>query len=123
MKRLIAAAAVLAITAPVAFAASTHYLKVSPTTVKRGHSVTFSGSAGSLCSAFSRVSVYSKALATPGFSRTFHGVPAIIILVRNHTGAFGPIADPIDRSVKKGTYHVGANCNGKDVGSATLNVK
>ena len=45
VKKMCAAVAVLALAAPAALAAS-HFVKVSPGTVKRGHKVTVSGSVG-----------------------------------------------------------------------------
>jgi hypothetical protein len=98
---------------------STHYVKVSPSTVKAGSATTISGSVGNGCRKPGQVTVYSRALKG-GTSHEFAGVPAIFITT-NRKGKFSKRVT-IRRRIRPGRYHVGARCGGGNFGSATLKV-
>jgi hypothetical protein len=118
MKRLIAVLAVFAVAAPAALAAS-HFLKVSPSTVKAGKSVTLSGSVGSGCAKGSQVTITSKAFKGATMHE-FAGVPAVYATVKKG-GKFSTKVT-IKKAIKAGKYHVGGRCGGGNFGSATLKV-
>ena len=97
----------------------THFLKVSPSSVKAGRTTTLSGAVGNGCKVPGRVTVYSRAFQ--GATRQqFAGVPAILITT-NRQGKFSKRVT-IHRTIKAGRYHVGARCGGGNLGSATLRV-
>jgi hypothetical protein len=118
MKRLIAAATVLAVTSPAALAAAP-FIKTTPTTVKRGNTVTVSGSAGTGCANGSRVTIMSKAFKG-ATSHQFAGVPAVYAKAGN--GGKFLIKVTIKKTVKKTTYGVSARCGGGLIGSSMLMV-
>jgi hypothetical protein len=122
MKKLFAALAALAVLAPAATAAASHYLKVSPTTVTRGNTVKVSGAVGSGCATGHNgdvATVYSRAFAG-ATKKEFAGVPAFFVsLPKNGKFSF---TVRIKSSVKKGSYHIGGRCGGGNFGSATLKV-
>ena len=119
MKRLIAAAAMLAVSSPVALAA-TASIKTTPTTVKAGNAVTVSGSVAGGCSAGSQVTIYSKAFKG-ATTKDFAGVPAVF--TKAGKGGKFSIKVTIKKTVKKGTYSVGGRCGGGNFGSSMLTVK
>jgi predicted transcriptional regulator len=97
----------------------THFLKVSPSSVKAGRTTTVSGAVGNGCKVPGRVTVYSRAFK--GATRQqFAGVPAILITT-NRQGKFSKRVT-IRRTIKAARYHVGARCGGGNLGSATLRV-
>jgi predicted transcriptional regulator len=97
----------------------THFLKVSPSSVKAGRTTTVSGAVGNGCKVPARVTVYSRAFK--GATRQqFAGVPAILITT-NRQGKFSKRVT-IRRTIKASRYHVGARCGGGNLGSATLRV-
>jgi hypothetical protein len=118
MKRLIAAAAVLAVTSPAAVAAS-HFLKVSPSAVKAGKSVTLSGSVDHGCQTPGQVTIYSKAFKG-ATTHDFAGVPAVYATA-DKNGKFSKKIT-VKKTTKAGSYHVGGRCGGGNFGSATLKV-
>jgi hypothetical protein len=123
VKKLFAAfVVVFAIAAPAALAAS-HFIKVSPSTVKRGHKVTVSGAVGGGCAVGKKgddATVYSKAFK--GSTKDdFAGVPAVNAPL-SKKGTFSFKITINAKKVKKGTYSIGGRCGGGNFGSATLKV-
>jgi hypothetical protein len=125
MKKIVTtAAAIAALSASVALATSSHYLKVSPTSVQSqlGSTVTVSGAVGNGCQTGHKhdtATVYSKAFAGAAHGQ-FAGVPAFFPhLPKNGKFSF---SFKLSNSVKKGTYHIGGRCGGGNFGSATLKV-
>jgi hypothetical protein len=97
----------------------THFVKVSPNTVKAGNATTVSGAVGNGCKKPGRVTVYSRAFK--GATRhELAGVPAIF-RTTNRKGRFSQRVT-IKKTIKPGRYHVGARCGGGNFGSATLSV-
>jgi hypothetical protein len=123
VKKLIAVfVAVFALAAPAAFAAS-HFLKISPSTVKPGNKVTVSGAVGSGCAVGKKgdvAIVYSKAF-NGSTKSSFAGVPAVNAAL-DKKGKFSFKITINKKKVKKGTYHIGGRCGGGNFGSATLKV-
>jgi hypothetical protein len=97
----------------------THFLKVSPGTVKPGNATTVSGTVGNSCKKPGQVTIYSRAFK--GATRhEFAGVPAISSTT-SRKGKFSKRVT-IKKIIKPGRYHVGARCGGGNIGSATLRV-
>ena len=124
MKKLIAALAGLAVFAPGALAASSHFLRVSPGKTSPGKTVTISGSVDHGCQIGRKgdvATIYSKAFA--GATKTnFAGVPSVSAsLSESKTGAFS-IKVTLSKKLKTGTYSVGGRCGGGNFGSAKLTV-
>jgi hypothetical protein len=94
-------------------------LKVSPRTVKVSRTVTLHGSVGQGCHVPGQVTIYSRAFKG-ATSHSFAGVPAVFARA-NRNGAFSKNVT-IKRSIKHGSYHVGARCGGGNLGSAKLKV-
>jgi hypothetical protein len=120
VKKLIAAAVVVfAFAASAAFAAS-HFIKVSPGTVKRGNKVTVSGAVGGGCEVGHKgddATIYSNAFK--GSTRKdFAGIPAVEAPLNKQ----GKFSFKITIKVKKGTYRIGGRCGGGNFGSASLKV-
>jgi hypothetical protein len=124
LKKLIAVLAGLAAFAPGALAASSHFLKVSPSKTNPGKTVTVSGSVDHGCQIGHKgdaATIYSKAFA--GATKTkFAGVPSVSAsLARSKNGAFSTKVT-LSKKLKTGTYSVGGRCGGGNFGSATLKV-
>ncbi len=97
----------------------THYLKVTPSTVKAGKTVTLAGSVGKGCRTPGQVTLYSSAFKGATAHR-FAGVPAVYAKA-NKRGAFSTNV-AIKRTIKRGSYRIGGRCGGGNFGSATLKV-
>ena len=97
----------------------THFVKVSPSTVRAGHATTVSGAVANGCKR-RRVTLYSKAFKGAARHR-FAGVPAIFTTA-NRKGKFSARVT-IKRRIKAGRYRVAGRCSGGNFGSATLRVK
>jgi hypothetical protein len=97
----------------------THFVKLSPSTVRAGTAITVSGAVGKGCRKPGQVTLYSRAFK--GATRhEFAGVPAVFTTT-NRKGKFSKKVT-IKSSVKAGRYHVGGRCGGGNFGSATLKV-
>jgi hypothetical protein len=124
LKKLIAALVAFAVFAPAALAASSHFLKVSPSKTNPGKTITVSGSVGRGCQIGRKndaATIYSKAFA--GVTKTnFAGTPSeSASLAKSKTGAFS-IKVKLSKKLKPGTYSVAGRCGGAKFGSATLKV-
>lgn len=123
MKKLIAALVALAVFAPAALASS-HFLKVSPSKLARGKTVTVSGSVGNGCQTghTGDVAVIFSNAFKGATKQNFAGVPSVTAsLATSKNGAFS-IKVKLSNKVKTGTYSVGGRCGGGNFGSATLKV-
>jgi hypothetical protein len=124
VKKLIAALAVLAVTAPSALAAS-HFLKVSPGITAPGERVKISGSVGGGCEIGHKgdsAVVYSKAFKG-ATKHTFAGVPSVSVgLSKAKTGAFS-FKITLSQNLKAGKYTISGRCGGGKFGQATLRVE
>lgn len=99
----------------------THFVKVSPGSVKAGKTITVSGAVGNGCSKKPvQVTIYSRAFRG-ATRREFAGVPAIFPTT-NRKGKFSKRVT-IKKTIKPGRYHVGGRCGGANFGSATLRVR
>src|SRR5919201_1092766 len=99
MKKLTAALAALAVSAPAALAASsTHVLKVSPNPAKAGTTVRLFGSVGTGC---------AKAFKG-ATTKEFAGIPAVFTKVGKH-GKFSRKLK-LSAKLKPRKYHVGGRC-------------
>lgn len=111
MRASIAPALLLAALAAAAVAAAARpSLSVSPATVKAGHSVAISGSAGG-CTVGNTVTLISRAFAP---THKFAGVPAVSTKVKA-TGRF-LTTTKIPSTRKPGRYGVTARCGGGNLG-------
>lgn len=125
MKKLIVAIAGLAVLAPAALAASpSHFLKVSPSKVAQGNTVTASGSVGRGCEIGHKgdvATIYSKAFKG-ATKHSFAGVPSVSAsLAKSKDGTF-KVKVTLSSSVKTGKYTVSGRCGGGLFGSTTLKV-
>jgi hypothetical protein len=124
LKKLIAALVGLAIVAPGALAVSSHFLKVSPSKVPAGKTVTVSGSVGKGCQTGHKgdaATVYSKAFKG-ATKQNFAGVPAVTVsLSKSKSGAFSAKVT-LSKKLKTGTYSVAGRCHGGTFGSTVLKV-
>ncbi len=118
MRKLIAALCALAVFAPAALAAS-HFVKVSPSTVKAGKTVRVFGSVGTGCGKTDTVIVFSRAFKG-ATTHEFGGVPALFLKQDKHHDFSAKVT--IRKAIKPGRYHVGGRCGGGNFGSATLKV-
>jgi hypothetical protein len=118
MRKLIAALCALAVFAPAALAAS-HFVKVSPSTVKAGKTIRVFGSVGTGCAKIDVVIVYSRAFKG-ATTHEFAGVPALYLKQNKHHGFSAKVT--IRKTIKPGRYHVGGRCGGGNFGSTTLRV-
>jgi hypothetical protein len=116
MKKFSAAFAALALAAPGAMAANQSSLKVSPKTVKRGKTVTVSGTVSG-CSG--SATIYSRAFKG-ATKQKFAGVPSVSAKVKN--GKFS-VKVKLSKKLKTHKYKVSGRCGGGNIGSATLTVK
>jgi hypothetical protein len=124
LKKLIAVLASLAVCAPAALAASSHFLKVTPGKTHPGKTVTVSGTVDHGCPIGHKgdaVTIYSKAFA--GATKTkFAGVPSVSVsLAKSKSGVFS-IKVTLSKKLKPATYSVSGRCGGGKFGSATLKV-
>lgn len=124
MKKLIAALVGLAVFAPAAMASS-HFLKVSPSKVAVGKTVTVSGSVGNGCQVGHTgdvATIFSKAFKG-ATKQNFAGVPSVSVSLAHSTdGAFSTKVR-LSKSLKPGKYSVGGRCGGGNFGTTTLKVK
>lgn len=121
MKKVVAAVVGLAVFAPSALAAS-HFLKVSPSKVNPGKTVTISGSVGSGCQTGHHgdaATIYSGAFKG-ATKHSFAGVPSVSASLA-HGSSFS-VKLALSKSLKTGTYSVAGRCGGGKFGSATLKV-
>jgi hypothetical protein len=110
-------AAVVFATAAVA-APSAVFLKVTPSTVYRGHVVTVRGNAGS-CPVGDTMTIISRAFP---HTHDFAGVPALFAKVK--TGGAFSASTRIPAKRKPGKYGITARCGGGNLGvSARLTVR
>jgi hypothetical protein len=116
MKKFVVALAVLAFAAPAAVAASTHFVKVSPSSVKKGNTVRVFGTVDG-CSIRDQVILTSKAFKG-STTKKFAGVPAIFTTQNSHH----KFSVHVKIKVKKGTYHIGGRCGGGNFGGTSLKV-
>jgi uncharacterized GH25 family protein len=116
MKKLVAALAVLAFAASAALAASAHFVKVSPSSVKRGKTVRVYGTV-TACPKAEKVILTSKAFKG-STTHSFAGVPAILASQNTHH----KFSVHVTIKVKKGSYHIGGRCGGGHFGGTTLKV-
>lgn len=124
MKKLIVALVGLAVFAPEALAAS-HFLKVSPSKVSAGKTVTVSGSVGNGCQTGHTgdvATIFSKAFKG-ATKQNFGGVPSVSASLANSTSGAFSIKVKLSKKVKAGSYSVGGRCGGGNFGSTTLKVK
>jgi hypothetical protein len=126
VKKLIAALAVLAVTAPSALAAS-HFLKVSPGITAPAAKVKVSGSVGrsggcEIGHKGDSAVVFSKAFKG-ATKHNFAGVPSVSVdLSKNKTGAFS-FKITLSQKLKAGKYTISGRCGGGKFGQATLRVE
>lgn len=125
MKKLIAALVGLAVCAPGALAASSHFLKVSPGNIAAGKTVTVSGSVGHGCQIGRKGD--SATIMSRGFKgatkRNFAGVPSVSAsLAASKNGTFS-IKVKLAKHLKAGKYSVSGRCGGGNFGSASFKVK
>jgi hypothetical protein len=124
VKKLIAAFVALAVFAPAALATSSHFVKVTPSSVAQGKTVTVSGSVGNGCQIGHKndaATIFSKAFK--GATKTnFAGVPSVSAsLATSKNGSFS-IKVKLAKKVKAGKYSVGGRCGGGNFGTTTLKV-
>jgi hypothetical protein len=123
LKKLIAALVGLAAFAPAALASS-HFLKVSPSKVAQGQTVTVSGSVDHGCQIGHKgdaATIYSKAFKG-ATKHKFAGIPSVSAsLAKSKNGAFS-IKVRLSPNVKTGKYSLGGRCGGGNFGSTTLKV-
>ncbi len=124
MKKLIAAVVALAVFAPAAFAASSHFVKVSPGNANPGQGVKISGSVGNGCQighSGDVATIYSKAFKG-ATKRKFAGVPSISAsLAKSKNGSFS-VKLTLSPNLRAGTYTVSGRCGGGNFGSTKLKV-
>lgn len=124
MKKVIGAIAGLAMFAPGALAATTHFVKVSPNKTNPGKTITVSGSVGHRCRIGHKgdgATIISKAFKG-ATKHNFAGVPAISAsLATSKTGAFS-VKVKLSKNLKPGKYSVSGRCGGGNFGSTTLKV-
>ena len=119
MKKLIASLVVLALAAPAAVAAASHFVTVSPGTVKQGKTVRVHGVVNG-CAKSDKVILISKAFKG-STTKEFAGLPALYVSQNAHHDF--SVTVTIDKAkVKKGTYTIGGRCGGGNFGGTTLKV-
>jgi type 1 fimbria pilin len=123
LKKLIAILAGLAVFAPAALAASSHFLK-APSKTNPGKTVTITGSVDHGCRIGHKndvATIYSKAFAGVT-KRSFAGVPAVLAsLSKSKTGAFS-IKVTLSKKLKPATYSISGHCGGAKFGTTNLKV-
>ena len=123
MKKLIAALVGLAVLAPGALAASSHFVKVSPAKVAAGKTVTVSGSVGNGCGTGKTgdtATLISKAFK--GSKTEFAGVPTVSASLAKSTNGSFSVKVKLSSKLKAGKYSVSGRCGGGNFGSTTLQV-
>lgn len=124
MKKVIGALAGLAVFAPGALAASSHFIKVTPSKANPGKTITISGSVDHGCEIGHKgdsATLFSSAFK--GITKqNFAGVPSISVsLSKSKTGTFS-VKVKLGKKLKKGNYSVGGRCGGGNFGSAKFKV-
>lgn len=123
MKKLIVALIGLAVFAPGALGAS-HFVKVSPGKVRRGKTVTVSGSVGTGCQTGhtgDAATIFSNAF-NGATKHRFAGIPAVSASLAKSTDGTFSIKVRLSKKLKPGKYSVGGRCGGGKFGSTTLRV-
>jgi hypothetical protein len=124
MKKLIVAVVGLAAFAPGAFAASSHFVKVSPSKAAQGQTVTVSGSVDHGCQIGHKsdsATIISKAFKG-ATKHNFAGVPSVSAsLAKSKNGSFS-VKVTLSNSIKPAKYSVTGRCGGGNFGSTTLKV-
>jgi len=124
MKKLIVAVVGMAALAPGAFAASSHFLKVSPAKVAQGKTVTVSGSVDHGCGIGHKgdvATIFSKAFKG-ATKQNFAGVPAVSASLANSKDGTFSLKVRLASNVKPGKYSVGGRCGGGNFGSTTVKI-
>jgi hypothetical protein len=124
VKKLVAALVALAVFAPAALAASSHFLKVSPGKAHPGKTVTVSGSVGTGCQIgqpADSATIISKAFK--GATKTnFAGVPSVSASLAKSTNGSFSVKVKLSKKLKTGSYSVGGRCGGGNFGTTKLKV-
>jgi len=124
LKKLIAALVGLAICAPGALAASSHFLKVSPSSAAAGKTVTVSGSVGNGCGVGHKgdsATIISKGFK--GATKTnFAGVPSVSASLSGSKNGSFSIKVKLAKNLKASKYTVTGRCGGGNFGSTTFKV-
>ena len=124
MKKLIIAVVGLAVFAPGAFAASSHFVKVAPGKAQQGQTVTVSGSVDHGCQIGHKgdsATIISNAFKG-ATKHKFAGVPAVSAnLAKSKKGAFN-VKVTLANNVKPGKYSVTGRCGGGNFGTTTVKV-
>jgi hypothetical protein len=123
VKKLIAALVGLAVFAPAALATS-QSLKVSPSKVAVGKTVTVSGSVGSGCQTGQKgdaATIISKAFKG-ATTKNFAGVPSVSASLANSANGSFSVKVKLAKKVKTGKYSVSGRCGGGNFGTASLKV-
>jgi hypothetical protein len=124
MKKLIGAVVGLAVFAPGAFAASSHFVKVSPGKAAQGQTVTVSGSVDHGCQIGHKgdtATIISKAFKG-ATKHSFAGVPSISASLAKSTNGKFKVRITLASNVKPAKYSVTGRCGGGNFGSTTLKV-
>jgi methionine-rich copper-binding protein CopC len=124
LKKLIAVLVALTVCAPGAFAATSHFVKVSPSKVAAGKTVTVSGSVDHGCQIGHKgdsATIISKGFK--GATKTnFAGVPSVSAsLASSKDGSFS-IKVKLAKNLKAGNYSVTGRCGGGNFGGTTFKV-
>jgi hypothetical protein len=123
VKKIIVTLVALAVFAPSALAAS-HFVKVTPSKVAPGKTVTVSGSVGTGCQIGHKgdaATLFSKGFK--GATKTnFAGVPSVSASLANSTNGSFSIKVKLAKNVKTGTYSVGGRCGGGNFGTTSFKV-
>jgi hypothetical protein len=124
MKKLIVAVVGLSVFAPGAMAASSHFLKVAPSSADQGTTVTVTGSVDHGCQIGHKgdtATIFSKAFK--GATKTnFAGVPSVSAPLATSKNGLFSIKVTLSKHVKAGKYSVSGRCGGGNFGSTTLKV-
>lgn len=102
------------------FAGCKHAIRVSPSAVKAGTTVTLRGSVAGGCRTPGVVTIYSRVFAGAS-ARRFAGVPAVSAKA-NAKGRFSAKIT-LTKRIKSGRYRISGRCGGGNFGSTTLKVK
>ena len=124
MKKLIVAVVGLAIFAPGALAASSHFVSVTPKKAAQGQTVTVSGSVGHGCQIGHKgdaATIISKAFKG-ATKHKFAGQPSVSAsLAKSKKGKFS-VKVTLSSNVKPAKYTVTGRCGGGNFGTTTLKV-
>jgi len=102
------------------FAGCKHSIRVSPSTVKAGRTVTVRGSVAGGCQAPGVVTIYSRVF-TGAAAHRFAGVPAVSAKANAQGGFSAKIT--LTKTIKSGSYRISGRCGRGKFGSTTLKVK